>query len=355
MKKVLIANIFGIGDILFTTPLVANLRKAFSGVEVDYLCNARSKDVAECIPGVNKILVYEKDDFRSLWRKSKKAFLSSALGLFREIKNGKYDVVFDFTLQREFGFIFMLAGIDKRIGLDYKNRGVFLTDKLPLEGFENRHVAEHYLDLLDLVGLKPEIEEMCIYPDPVSLEWADEYLSGKGLEEKPFMAVVPGGGASWGKQASRKRWHEEGFLAVADELSEKGVNIAILGDPLEEELCTFVAGKMKKEPKIKENNLTLKEYIALLSKSALVLCNDGGPLHLAVALGVPTVSVFGPVDEEVYGPFPRSAKHKVIKVEDLACRPCYSRFKLPECDFDTRCITDIKPEEVIKSCSEVLF
>lgn len=355
MKKILIANIFGIGDILFTTPLISNLKNAFEHLEVDYLCNARSKEVAECIPGINRVLVYEKDAFRALWKRSKKKFFSEALGLFKEIKNGKYDAVFDFTLSREFGLVFMLSGIEKRIGLDYKKRGVFLTDKLPLEGFEGRHVVEHYLDLLDLVGVKPEVEEMCIYPDPDALEWAEKYLSDKDLLDKPFAAIVPGGGASWGKQASRKRWHEEGFLAVADALSEKGVNIAILGDPLEEEMCAYIAKKMKKDPKIKENDLTLKEYIALLSKSALVLCNDGGPLHLAVALGVPTVSIFGPVDEEVYGPFPSSGKHKVIKSDDLACRPCYSRFKLPECTHDARCITDVKPDEVIRSCSEVLF
>ena len=98
--------------------------------------------------------------------------------------------------------------------------------------------------------------------------------------------------------------------------------------------------------------LPLKEYMAILGSCDLVLCNDGGPLHIAVALGAKTVSIFGPVDERVYGPYPPSNRNKVIKA-GLSCQPCYDRFKLPECENDNRCVTDIDPEHVANSCLEL--
>ncbi len=354
MKRILVANIFGIGDVLFTTPLIANLKKAMEGVTVDYLCNARTRDVVECDPDVGRIFVYEKDHFSTLWKESRTGCMKALYGLFSAIRREGYDAVFDFTLSRKFGLFFKLAGISRRIGLNYKKRGKFLTDRIPLSGFEGRHVIEHYLDLLGCVGVSPSVRQIRLVPDAGSLEWADAYLSENGTEAGPLVAVVPGGGASWGGQASRKRWAPEGFSRAADILAERGSRIALLGDPSEMGLCGDIAGGMKEKCVIVENNLTLKRYIAMLSKCDLVLCNDGGPLHIAVGLGIRTVSIFGPVDDKVYGPYPVSDKHKVVTARDLPCRPCYNRFKLPECEYENRCLTGIDPETVARACIELL-
>ena len=353
MKRILIANIFGIGDVLFTTPLISNLKLTFSDVEVDYLCNARTKGVVENNPDVDEIFVYEKDDFVRLWKSSKIKCIKAIYELFSSIRKKKYDAVFDFTLSRKFGLCFLLAGISKRIGLNYKKRGVFLTDKVPLVGFEKKHVVEYYLGLLKFLDVPKSITKLELSADEKMLEWADEYLKEKGSGEGPLIAIVPGGGASWGVEASRKRWHAGGFLSVANILTSQGARVMILGDASEKELCEDIASKMNEKPIACENSLSMKEYIALLARCDLVLCNDGGPLHIAVALGVSTISVFGPVDSKVYGPYPVTSKHKVVTVPDLECRPCYNRFKLPECEYDNRCLSDINVEVVAQSCLEL--
>lgn len=354
MKKILIANIFGIGDVLFTAPLIANLRKRFGGVDVGYLCNARTRDVARLIPGVNDVFVYEKDFYTRLWSASKKRFFAELKALFGNIKQKRYEAVFDLTLSREFGLGFLLAGVPKRIGLDYKKRGVFLTDKIPLTGFSGRHVAEHYLDLLGAVGVEPEIKDMSIVPDPALEGWLEKYLSDKKIKNGKFVAVIPGGGASWGKQASRKRWYAEGFTQAADMIAAGGRDVAVLGDSSEKDLAGYVASGMIRPPRLVETALSLRQYVSLISRAELVLCNDGGPLHLASALGVKTVSVFGPVDERVYGPYPFTGRHIVIKAEDISCRPCYDRFRLPDCEYDSRCVTGISPRRVAEACMELL-
>jgi ADP-heptose:LPS heptosyltransferase len=354
MRKVLIANIFGIGDVLFTTPIVSSIRKEFPGVSVGYLCNGRTREVVKSIPGVDEIFVYEKDHYVTLWRKSRIQCLKSLWQLFGKMRGRKYDTVFDFTMSREFGAFFAFAGIPRRIGFDYKRRGIFLTDKFPISGFKGKHVIEHYLGLLETIGVAAGEKRMLLVPDARMDGWAESYLESKNLTGKSFAAVIPGGGASWGKHASRKRWGAEGFAETASRLEEKAIKTVILGDSSEKELCDKVASLMESSPAAVENGLSISEYMSVLKRAGIVLCNDGGPLHMAVALGVKTVSIFGPVNENVYGPYPAGEKHRVITAEGLSCRPCYDRFKLPECGFEHRCVTDIAPVKVANACLELI-
>ena len=353
MKKVLIANIFGIGDVLFTTPLILSLKKALPGVSVDYLCNARTKDLLDFVPEVDDIHVYEKDDISRAWERSKKQCLADLFRFFSAIRRKRYDAVFDLTFSRKFGFLFALAGIRRRVGFDYKKRGAFLTDRIPLKGFENRHVIEHYLELPGRLGLPSAGKEMRLVPDRTTLERMREYARGRASQGGGLVAVIPGGGASWGAHARRKRWKGEGFSRLADKLSREGFSVGVIGDPSEKALCSRVASGMEMSPAFVENGLSLKDYIALLAGCDLVVCNDGGPLHIAVALGVKSVSVFGPVDEKVYGPYPPSDRHKVVK-SDIPCRPCYGRFKLPDCENDMECLDGIDANSVFKACAELL-
>jgi len=353
-KRVLIANIFGIGDVLFTTPLIASLKKNIKGITIDYLCNARTKGVLESVPDVEKIFVYEKDDFLETWKRSKGRFLKEVLGLFNGVRRMRYDAVLDLTMSREFGFFFLAAGIPKRIGLDYKKRGVFLTHKRELGGFEDRHVIEHYLDLLRMSGMTDLVKETQLAINEVLRKKMEGYLKGKGFDGGKFVLIVPGGGASWGKHAFRKRWSADNFALVADALVKQGFTVIVAGDPSEREVCDEVARKMDKRPLFVENGLDIRDYIALVSLCDLVVCNDGGPLHIAVALGIKTVSVFGPVDEMVYGPYPPSARHRVVINKACALRPCYNRFKLPDCDHANECLSGISADEVASACVELL-
>lgn len=353
MKKVLVANIFGIGDVIFTSPLISNLKREFPGISMGYLCNARTADMVRLIPGVEEVFVYEKDRYIEEWKISRLSCLRNLYGFFRSVRDKGYDTVFDLTNSREFGAFFALSGIRKRVGLNYRGRGTFLTHKVPLSGFSGRHVVEYYLDLLDPVGVSPRDRELKIVPDSPIRDRASEYISRKGLADKGFVSVVPGGGASWGLNASRKRWHAEGFAAAAEALEKNGIPIVILGDRSERKLCEFVSSEMGSPARVVENDLSLAEYIGLMDRAKVVLCNDGGPLHIAVALGVRTVSIFGPVDEKVYGPYPLTERHMVMKSEGLGCRPCYDRFKLPDCEYDSRCLSDISPQTVAEACGSL--
>jgi ADP-heptose:LPS heptosyltransferase len=110
---------------------------------------------------------------------------------------------------------------------------------------------------------------------------------------------------------------------------------------------------MRNKPINLTGKTTLEEFSAVLSRLRLLVTNDGGPLHMATALGVKTVSIFGPVDERVYGPYPDSDKHLVV-TNEIQCRPCYRKFRLPECVRDKVCINAVSIEDVYQSVRRLL-
>lgn len=354
MKRVLIANIFGIGDVLNSTPLILNLKKEYKGITIDYLCNGRTKGILKNNPDIDKIFVYEKDDFIKLWQKNVYEFVKVVYSLFLGIRSRKYDAVFDLTLSRKFGLFFILAGIQERIGLNYKKRGMFLTKRVDFSGFNHAHVIEYYLELLKKIGMNDLDKNMQLIPDNAGSERISAYLKKKGNQDKRLVLLNPGGGASWGKQAYRRRWSTENFARTADIISENSINVAIIGDIFEKDICKDVSDKMKTKPVFVENNLSLCDYIALLNKCSLLLCNDGGPLHIATALDIKAVFIFGPVDEKIYGPYPASNKRRVITARDVNCRPCYKKFRLPECEYGMRCLNEITPKKTAIICLELL-
>ncbi len=353
--KILFANPFGIGDALFTTPVISNIKRQLPNAKIGYLCNRRVAPLLEQDPRIYKFFVYEKDEFRGLWEQSRCRCLKEIRHLFSDIKSEKFDYVLDFSLAGEFAFAFWLMGIKKRAGFNYRNRAKFLNKKIPLTGFNDKHVIEYYLELLKFLGVKPADKNIKIFISENEKRKTDNFLKSKGIyQSDKTVTVVPGGGASWGKDSYRKHYPADRFATVCDKLiREQGAKIIIAGDLKEKKLVGKVASYMKEKPSLVTVALPLKEFIAVLSQCKLLFCNDGGPLHIAVGLGIRTVSVFGPVDEKVYGPYPPDKKHRVI-ASDIECRPCYKNFKVPGCK-NRRCLEKLQTEEVFDACKEQLY
>ena len=352
-KRILIINIFGIGDVLFTTPMIANIKKNIPDSFVGYICNKRVYPILEDNPKIDKIIIYEKDDFRALWKKSKVQCLKVFLGFFNEIKKERFDIVFDLSLNKYEGFFTWLLGIKERIGFNYKNRSPLLTTKINIKGYEDKHVVEHYLGLLEHANLKIGAKRLEVFIREVESQWVKEILKEYSISPKDLLiALIPGGGASWGKDARYRRWPPERHAMLADKIIEKyKAKVILLGDQSEEKLGQKLIASMKHDPISLIGKTTLKQYLALLSRSDLVVVNDGGPLHMAVASGARTVSMIGTVDEKVYGPYPKDGHGIVTK--DIPCRPCYRYFHRADCDHIS-CLNTIEVQEVFEKAEKIL-
>lgn len=352
-KKILIINIFGIGDVLFTTPLISNLKSAFPHIQIGYLCNRRTEPILKNNPKIDRVFVYERDEFNALYRDSKAAFIQRAFYLLRAVKNEKYDAAIDVSLNGSMSFLTWCAGIPQRIGFNYKNRSLFLSQKIPLEGYEGKHVVQYYLGILKELGLRVDNRPMEFFISPQDTKWADDFFETRGIaKQKNIVGLIPGGGASWGRDATSKRWPAPHYAKLADKIVEKfKAPIILMGDVGERDLCQQVALGMKNSCVSVAGETSLAQFAALASKCALVVANDGGPLHVAVAAGAKTVSIFGPVDQEVYGPFPQEGHGVVTK--DLACRPCYRYFRRARCSHIS-CLNQITVEDVFRKVEELL-
>ncbi len=344
MKKILIANTYGIGDVLFSTPLVRNLRMAYPDAHITYLCNLRAKDILANNPDINEIKIYERSQWYARYKKNPVDYYLGWVGFIGEFRREKYDVVFDFSLSASIGFWWILAGIPQRIGYDFKGRGQWLNHKLPLKGFEDRPVVQHYLDLLRMMDIPVSEERMQLTITPDSLQWAKEWLSSHIKSTKPVVALVLGGGASWGNEGKYRRWSIEKFAQLADKIVEELNAVVILvGDRSEQALADELIA-MTHHPIVSlVGQTTLMQMAAIFHHCRMVVGNDSGSLHVAVAADSRVVSIFGPVDAAVYGPYPRQG-HAAVNTT-LSCQPCYRRFRMTNCQHIS-CLRDLTVEHV---------
>mgnify|MGYP001610361454 CR=1 FL=1 len=348
--NIIIINPFGIGDCLFATPLIHTIKDAFPEDKLGFLCNKRTAPLLRNNPFIDQIFIYERDDFKRLQSVSWFSWFKEFNSFIRQIRKGRFDLAIDLSLSSNFGFFLWLAGIKRRIGYNYKNRGWLLTDSIKLEGYEGRHIVEYYKGLLSLIKVEPKYKKPELYLDKDDQAFADKIFKDNNIDKaRPVIAVAPGGGASWGKEAYLKYWPAESYKALIHKILDKyKATVIILGDSSDKELF-FVPNIIDLR-----GQTTLGQSAALVSKADLFIGNDGGLLHMAVGLNKKTVSFFGPVDPRVYGPYPPDEKQHIVLSRNLECRPCYRRFRLGPCLRSRECLENIEVDEALKAINRLL-
>ncbi len=350
IKKIVIFNPFGMGDVLFSTPLLRNLKAIFPKSLITYICNRRTHLLLDNSTFVDDVIVFEKDEWRKILKESKLGFVKHFFSFYWKIRSANYDVMFDLSINSQYGLFFKLTGIPMRIGFNYRRRGRFLTHSVELPyGYSQKHVARYHLELLKFLG-----KDFKEYPFNLNLstdivDAARDKLSGLGIDfSKTLIGVCPGSGDSWQKTAKYRRWPKEYYaelcLAMVKDLQG---HILLFGSVSEKTICDSIASEL---PSDRAANLcgeiSLSEFCAMLSLCGVLITNDGGPFHIGQALNKKTIVFFGPVDKKVYGPYPDESLSTVL-ITNFDCQPCYRSFKFGGCEFDNRCLRQIKPQEAI--------
>ena len=352
-SKILIINIFGIGDVLFTTPFIQHLKEIFPNASIDYIANRRVAPLLDNYSKINKVHVYERDEWVAVQKESYPAFIKKFNEFVSSIKSEKYDLLFDFSMNQMFSFVSLFAGIKHRIGFNHKNRSPFLTYKYNLKAFDQQHVAQYYLELLNKLGIDAAFRKLEIDLAPNDQQWVEAFFQENGIsEQKPVIGIIPGGGSSWGANAHLKRLPAAKYIKLIGKIIENfPAQIILMGDHTEEDLCGSIT---QKYPDICKafGKTNLGQFSALLAKCDLVICNDGGPLHMAVAVDTPTISLFGPVDPAIYGPWQVDQTHKVV-TKDISCRPCYRYFRMSNCEH-LSCLQKLEVDDIWEQVQQKL-
>jgi lipopolysaccharide heptosyltransferase II len=348
LRHVLIVQPYGIGDLLFVTPVLRALRLIPTVEKVDLLLGSRTEQAVRDNPHVDEIFTLDKDLFH---RRDALENFQDVLSLGRRLRKQNYDLLLDYSLRGENAFFsqFFLR-IPRRAGFDYKRRGFFHNIRLPIpEGFHERHVVDYFCDLAEKAGIPVEDRFLEFYLSPSERETARQLITEKiGDSPGNFLVVSPGGGESWGNDAHFRRWPVRFFGEMIEWLSHdlELKHVFIIASSGEKALGQELAGLTKIPCVNLAGEISLSQAAALIEKAVLFVCNDSGLVHVAHALDVPLVALYGPVDPMVYGPYPPSSEAMVVFKKDLACRPCYQKFRYNSACVGRECLQDFTPKEV---------
>ena len=356
-KSFLIINPFGIGDVLFSTPLLRNIKASYPQAKIYYLCNKKTFPVIQNHPLIEKAFIYERDEFINLQKRSWLEWFGRFLGFIDEIRKENIDVCLDLSLNSQYAFFAWLAGIRKRFGLDYKNRGIFLTKRIKIAGFIDKHVVDYYLDVLRLLDIQPKKLPLEVFTDSQSRVWAEGFISKNNISYADLIiGIAPCGGDAFGKDAYIKRWSAESFSELIDRLAgEFKAKIFLFAGPKEKADVSVIMDKVRNKRSVYEfTGTSLTETVALVERCDLFIGNDTGPLRFADGLNKKIIALFGPVDDKVYGPYPYDEKRTIVLKKDMPCRPCYNKFRISPCNNDRRCLRDIPVDMVMQAVSRLL-
>lgn len=242
------------------------------------------------------------------------------------------------------------TGAPCRVGLD-NGAGSFLTHRAVDRGFGGRHEVDYWLDVVGLLGAEHPDPRMEV---PVSAEdeaRANKRWSALGLDREEVVALHPGSGSF----SLARRWAPERYAPVGEALAADGLRPLIVAGPGEEEVAERVRSQMRHSAAVLEPGRTPSELASLLRRCRLFVGNDSGVMHLATAMEVPVVGVFGLSNHRAWGPYPPE-RHRVVRL-DLPCSPCfYTGFSLgtPQGCLPRTCLTALGPEAVVAAARELL-
>lgn len=319
-SSVLIIRPGGIGDAVLLTPVIHVLKNIFPEAVITVLAERRNASTFALCPGINLILRYD--------------VLSE---LFSAVHSG-YDLVID-TEQwhRLSAVVARLCRPQTLIGFGTNERGRLFTQTVPYS--HDDYEVTSFLRLLEPLGITalkgPRAPFLSVPEDAVAK--AGELLAL--LVDKRFVTIFPGA------SISERRWGAERFRSLAEKLLAAGYPVVVVGGREDREQGDeIVSGGTGLNL---AGQTSLAETAAVLERSSLLVGGDSGVLHIAVGLGVPTVSLFGPGRMLKWAP--RGGCHAVIN-RGLPCSPCTTFGNTPPCPIEARCMREITVDEVFHSC-----
>jgi heptosyltransferase-2 len=265
------------------------------------------------------------------------AYCRELMRVAKLIRNNGYDLSILFQNAFEAAFLAYLGGITFRVGYSGDGRGFLLTHRIvKTEEVLKVHQVEYYLSLLKAMGWGGMSREPHLYAAQEDTEKAGSLLHAKGIMKGDYVIGLSPG-ALFGEA---KRWPADRFARIGDWAAERwNAKVLVLGSGNETDICEVLCTSMVHEPYNLCGQTSLGVAIGLVRHCSFFVTNDSGLMHVAAALGVPTLAIFGSTDTVATGP--RGPKTRIVKHE-IECAPCLK----PECPTDFRCMLSIEPEEV---------
>lgn len=331
MRRILLIRRDGIGDMLNTTSALASLRMSYPDSRIIVACRPVQAELLKHNPDLDETVVLASDR------------LTDRIKFMREVRHLKPDLAVAVQNASFCNLVAAVSGARSRLGWQGKRFSSLLSIRVPYRYRKGEvHETRRNLDLVSEVCDRLAPARLRLVLTEEEREIGRERIIEAGIDpERSWCAIHPGG-SSWDKL-----WRADGYAQIGDRLTRRyGLQVAIILGPGEDRVAEEIALRMRFKPALirPEDVRTLASVIAHIP---LLICNDSGPMHIAAALEVPTLAIFGPTDHVRWAPL--SGRAQVIR-RDLDCFPCSAH----RCRRDYECIKKLPTDLVWKRIEEMI-
>jgi len=350
LSRALVIKLRHHGDVLLSSPVFSALRHAAPDCEIDALIYDETREMLEGHPYITQLHTVGRK-----WRDLDIFSRARLEGrLFSDLRARRYDLIVHLTdswrgawLSRSLRPKFSVVGLS---AIARPNRWWLqsFTHTAVWPALGNRHTVECHLDTLRVLGIQPPkyFRKLTFHPGQPALQQVRELLAPHELVAGNLIHLHP---------ASRwmfKSWSVAGYAELASSLAERGFRVVVTTGPAPREmaLAKAIVSECRIAPIDFSGRLTLKQLGAVISLARLSICVDSVPMHMAAALGTPVIALFGPSNENEWGPW--QAPHRILASNDHPCRPC----RLDGCGGGkvSECLSSLQPADVIAACESLL-
>ena len=342
-NKILIIRLSGMGDVIYTLPLLSALRSKYGSKHIAWLVSSKAKDVVAGHPLIDEVIVFEREKG-----------IVGAIKAIKELRKRKYDLVLDPQSQLRSGLFAFLGAIPVRMGFARgvsKEPGfIFMNERVSPLGNE-RHNVDRDLGFARHLGIERGRVEFNLKIETADSKFADSYLAESCVKKNEKLV-----GFSIACSMQNRKWSNKNWAQLNNEIALKeNIRTVILWGPGEEQDMKAIIS-LSKERALSAPKTNIKQLAAIIKKCSLIIGNDSGPLHLAVALGIPVIGLCGPTDPEITGPY---GNGNISIRKNLTVLPCYvseknsSRCKKFRSCLEKTCIELITVKDVVSAFKRI--
>ncbi len=301
INRVLILRLGAMGDVLRTTPLLRELRRALPNAKIDYLVGEYAKPVLEGNPNIDEII--------GMGGKLYGISISTLIGFYkmsRIIRRRRYDLIINLEPHYLSQLFALSCGIPISIGWDRYGEGFSLNNKVEYDGSSNE--IEKGLELMKFFGVKSKDTRLDLYLSKHDIESADRFVRRYKLKNRAVIGMAPGASKNEMAEEAQRRWPIENYREISKRLVRMGYYLIFFGGKYDRGLIRqAVRGLDKNSYTDTSGKTTIKEAAALIGRCNLFIAHDSGPMHIAAAMNVPIIAMFGPTSPRRAAPMTKDS------------------------------------------------
>jgi len=335
--NILVIKIGSIGDVILITASLRAIRKKFPHAKIHCLVGKESRKILHNCPYLDGIIIYNISGKDRGWLR--------LIKLSKKLRKHRFDMVIDFQNNRKSHLLAFLSFAKETFG--YKNGKWGSLLSVPIKDtHKDMPPVAHQFQVLEKMGIKYKSNTYLeLWPSTMDRQYAQSLLDSEWLgRETNIIGINIAASARW----QTKNWPVEYIANICDELSKKNMRVIITGIEKDRPLARHLLSVTKSKPANFIGKTDILQLAALVQKCKVFLTPDSAPLHVATAMQVPVIALFGPTSSRRHIP---PAKKIIILEKKLACAPCYSS----RCRILTHaCMRDITPETVMQEIESLL-